>query len=165
MRFGVKLYGKAETIERLRKMADSTPSGRVIVFNEVPYAKYVEFGTMPHPIDPRTKSILRWESSITWGGTITKGARKGEAVTRQAKNIHWAHHVEHPGTEPNPFMRTALWYSEDFIRETIQQIRMGEIDSATGLNLIGDHVSNLAKELCPYKTGNLRRFIMWEVDA
>lgn len=46
-------------------------------------AAYLEFGTPPHPIDPKhPKEALYWEGAD-----------------------HPVAHVDHPGTQPNPFIR------------------------------------------------------------
>jgi hypothetical protein len=47
------------------------------------YAAYVEFGTQPHEIRPRTKKVLRWK---------TKGGYRFARV------------VQHPGTRAQPYM-------------------------------------------------------------
>lgn len=47
------------------------------------YAAFVEFGTKPHEIRPRTKRVLRWKS----GGSY-----------------RYARRVQHPGTRAQPYM-------------------------------------------------------------
>ena len=47
------------------------------------YAAYVEFGTRPHEIRPRTKRVLRWKDK---GG------------------YRYATRVQHPGTRKQPYM-------------------------------------------------------------
>jgi len=58
--------------------------GWEISMNE--YGKYVEFGTPPHIIKPKNKKALHWGGS---GGPIVKL-------------------VHHPGTRPNPFVRSTV---------------------------------------------------------
>ena len=53
----------------------------------VGYAVYVEFGTPPHIIRPKNGKALHWKS----GG----------------KNV-FAKSVQHPGTRPQPFIRTTM---------------------------------------------------------
>jgi HK97 gp10 family phage protein len=63
------------------------------------YAAYVEFGTKPHVIRPKTKKALAWAPS---GQTRLSGRpRKG------AKRI-FATIVNHPGTKAQPFLRPAV---------------------------------------------------------
>lgn len=51
------------------------------------YMYYVEFGTRPHEIRPKSKSSLKWD-----GGSGAVFAKV----------------VKHPGTEPNPFIRRTI---------------------------------------------------------
>lgn len=51
----------------------------------VDYARFIEFGTLPHTITPRNKKALSW-----------KGAS------------HPVKKVNHPGTRPNNFIRRTL---------------------------------------------------------
>jgi hypothetical protein len=53
----------------------------------LPVPAYVEFGTPPHVITPKTASVLRW---VDDDGT------------------HFAKRVHHPGTDPNPYMRRGI---------------------------------------------------------
>lgn len=62
-----------------------TSSG--IVISMLDYALYVEFGTAPHIIRPVNAKALHWKA----GG----------------KDV-FAQEVRHPGTRPNPFIRTTL---------------------------------------------------------
>jgi HK97 gp10 family phage protein len=55
---------------------------------KAPYAKYVEFGTKPHVIKPKTPDgVLRWSN----GG-----------------QVFYAKKVNHPGTKAQPFVRPAF---------------------------------------------------------
>lgn len=54
--------------------------------DEETYAAYVELGTMPHVIRPKTKQALYWEGAA-----------------------HPVKVVHHPGTKPQPFLRPALF--------------------------------------------------------
>jgi len=47
------------------------------------YAAYVEFGTRPHEIRPRSKKVLRWKSGTSY---------------------RYATRVQHPGTRKQPYM-------------------------------------------------------------
>jgi hypothetical protein len=84
------------------------------------YAAFVEFGTRPHVIRPKTKKVLAW--SATAGGrrltgSLTKAARAGSMglggkggikmvgpVGPSSGPVIFAREVHHPGTAPNPFM-------------------------------------------------------------
>ena len=57
------------------------------VQTKAPYWKYIEYGTEPHIIKPKTKGFLAWEEDKKW---------------------HYAKQVKHPGTDPNPFVKRAL---------------------------------------------------------
>lgn len=59
------------------------------------YAAYVELGTRPHVIVPRTRKALRWPASgnATLSGRVRSG---GQAI--------FAKRVNHPGTRAQPFM-------------------------------------------------------------
>jgi hypothetical protein len=59
---------------------------RMVVSNAVPYASYLELGTKPHTITPRSASALRFTVS-------------GSAV--------FARRVRHPGTRPYKFLSAA----------------------------------------------------------
>lgn len=58
------------------------------VIADTDYSSAVERGTKPHEIVPRRASVLRFPSKA--GGVV------------------YAHKVNHPGTQPNPFMDRAL---------------------------------------------------------
>ena len=62
---------------------------RIRVVNDHRASAFVEFGTPPHVITPKTKTVLRWVDEAT-----------GAAV--------FAKRVNHPGTDPNPFMRNGI---------------------------------------------------------
>lgn len=58
------------------------------VISMLHYALYVEFGTPPHIIRPKNAQALHWKGE------------NGQDV--------FATEVHHPGTRPNPFIRTTL---------------------------------------------------------
>ncbi len=64
-------------------------SSEYIVADGVEYGAYVEFGTSPHIILPKTKKALRWKDKDT-------------------KQDVFAKRVFHPGTNAQPFFRPAL---------------------------------------------------------
>ena len=63
-----------------------------VTISMVNYGKFVEFGTPPHTIRPREKKALAWGRNL--------GGGKREFVRKS---------VEHPGTKPNPFIRTTIF--------------------------------------------------------
>ncbi len=60
------------------------------------YAVYVEFGTPPHIIRPKNAKALHWTQSGV-------GPRGGKVKTDVFAKV-----VHHPGTRPNPFIRTTF---------------------------------------------------------
>ena len=72
---------------RLRLSIDWRTEGEDIEIYMVDYAKYVEFGTPPHIIKPRNAKALHWKSG-------------GQDI--------FATKVHHPGTRPQPFIRTTF---------------------------------------------------------
>lgn len=76
-----------------------------IVEATAPYAAYVELGTRPHVIRPRTKSVLSW----TEGKRLSGRARSGAAAGRR----FFARVVHHPGTKPQPYLVPAARWALD----------------------------------------------------
>ena len=74
----------------------STNEGLIIWM--VGYGKYVEFGTLPHTIEPKNKKALKFEV-----GRIERlsGRKKGKDMVIVKK-------VKHPGTRPQPFIRNTI---------------------------------------------------------
>lgn len=77
----IKIEVRKRAVAQKITVAATHPEG-----NEIP--GYVEFGTPPHVITPKTKQVLRW---VGEGG-----------------DEHFAKRVFHPGTDPNPFFRRGL---------------------------------------------------------
>jgi len=65
---------------------------------DVGYAAFVERGTRPHIIRPRTKKALAWGGPRTLGGRL----RVKNGVTASATNF--ATVVHHPGTRAKPYL-------------------------------------------------------------
>lgn len=59
-------------------------------------AIFLEFGTRPHVIVPRTKSVLSWTEGKRLSGRNRTGVAAGPRV--------FARRVNHPGTKPQPFL-------------------------------------------------------------
>ena len=74
-----------------KSLAIRVTGDRVIIGPDTPYAGYVEFGTKPHEIRPKTKKALAFKVG-------------GQTV--------FARVVHHPGTKPNPFVQDSFdaWY-------------------------------------------------------
>lgn len=70
------------------------------------YAAFVELGTAPHEIRPRTKKVLAWPSSPA-GRRLSGSPRKDMYRPGKAAALggwSYARVVHHPGTRPYPFM-------------------------------------------------------------
>lgn len=83
---------------RLRNSLKVIPTKDGLIIWGVEYLKYVEFGSPPHVIKPKSKKALRFE--------IGKKERLGKKG--RDKNIVFAKIVHHPGNRPNPFIRTMI---------------------------------------------------------
>lgn len=84
LRTALKISSPVDTA-RLRSSIDVVSSGNKLIVTMVDYGKFIEFGTLPHIIRPKNKKALSW-----------KGA------------AHPVKMVRHPGTRPNPFIRTTV---------------------------------------------------------
>lgn len=60
-------------------------------------APFLEFGTRPHVIEPKTKSVLSWTANKRLSG---------RARTASGRRF-FARRVNHPGTRPQPFLLPA----------------------------------------------------------
>lgn len=84
-------------VSRIRKqitVASTHKSG-------LPVPVFVEFGTAPHKITPKTKKVLRWVDKDT-GRTV------------------FAKEVNHPGTKPQPYMRRGIARAGFRVREAFK---------------------------------------------
>jgi hypothetical protein len=73
----------------------------------VGYAQAVEFGSRPHTIEPRFKSVLSFPAS--------KADARLSGNVRKGGNRVFAKRVHHPGTKAHPFLTPA---AEQAVRET-----------------------------------------------
>lgn len=89
---------------RLRGSIKVKPYGKGLIIWMADYGKLVEFGTPPHVIKPTEKKALKFKV----GGK--------DIIVKK---------VKHPGTRPNPFIRTAI---NTKLRNIIQE----ELIRATG---------------------------------
>jgi hypothetical protein len=60
------------------------------------YAGFVERGTRPHVIRPRTRKALRFAADA--------GSARLTGTPRSGGRVRFARRVQHPGTRPQPFM-------------------------------------------------------------
>lgn len=103
---------------RLKNSIKVTVEGDGLLITMVDYGKYVEFGTPPHIIRPVNKQALKFEI-----GKKDRLEQKGKN-----KNIVFAKEVKHPGTRPNPFIRT-------MITNKLRNIIMEELIKAQNNNI------------------------------
>jgi len=77
---------------RLRESLDSEVNHGILRVGsrDVKYSVYVELGTPPHPIRPKFKKALYWPGAD-----------------------HPVAKVNHPGTEPSPYLRPALFQNRE----------------------------------------------------
>ena len=81
---------------RLKGSISWKPQGETIEISMVGYALYVEFGTPPHIIKPKTAKALHWKVDSI-------GPRGGKKETDVFAKV-----VKHPGTAPQPFIRATV---------------------------------------------------------
>lgn len=89
------------------------------------YGKYVEFGTPPHTIEAKNKKALKFEWTEIQGKMEGKKGRLNKGMTKaQSKNVFFKK-VKHPGTRPNPFVRTMITNKlRDIIMEELQKAQL-----------------------------------------
>ena len=80
----LKLVAPVDT-GRLRNSIKIFIEGNKLKIFMVDYAKFIEFGTLPHVITPRNKKALSWSGAA-----------------------HPVKKVNHPGSRPNNFIRRTL---------------------------------------------------------
>lgn len=72
----------------LKNSITTTVSGDSIIVNMEDYGFYVEFGTAPHIIKPKSAKSLHW---------------------KKGSNNVFTKIVHHPGTQPQPFIRSTMY--------------------------------------------------------
>jgi hypothetical protein len=93
----------------LRNSVDFVIKDGRIEISMADYAKYIEFGTNPHEITPKNGKALKWKS----GG----------------KDV-FAKKVMHPGTRPNPFIRTTFFRELDDLAQQAAQAAYNDVAGA-----------------------------------
>ena len=73
-----------------------------LIISMAEQGKWVEFGTPPHIIKAKPGKVLHWHK--TKGRTQHSHPHSKE----MAKDAFFAKEVKHPGTRPNPFIRTVI---------------------------------------------------------
>ena len=89
-----------EYIDRTGELTNSVHREGLSLVASAEHASWVEEGTKAHPIDPVNARVLHW---------VDGGAH------------HFAHHVDHPGGKPYPFMQPAAEYAADVASEKIEK--------------------------------------------
>lgn len=113
-----------------RLAAEWSGTFRFETYTDVEYAAHMEFGTRRHPIVPRRAEALRF---VVDGRLI---------VTT---------YVDHPGTEPRPFMRPG---AEGAARQ-IRPIVAANDDLEGIAEALAEKVAEIARMLAPRETGRL----------
>jgi len=93
---------------RLRNSIKVIPQKNGLLIWMADYGKYVEFGTPPHLIKPKSKEALKFEWTEFKGKRISKKKRLEKGMTKSQATEVFFKQVKHPGTKPNPFIRTML---------------------------------------------------------
>lgn len=101
-----------------------TSNPRVRVGTSARYAPYVEEGTKPHQIRPRTKRSLFW---VTYNTPKTR-ARLGQA----GAVFTFASKVNHPGTQAQPFMTPAYVAVKPRLLKAITRLLAEEMKARGG---------------------------------
>ena len=102
----------------------------VMVYNKLPYAKYLEEGTKPHDIYPKNKKALAWPGMKGGFGVQTSRSTNkmtGKALKSPVKGyVVFARHVHHPGTKALDMIKNALPGVRDYI-ETQCKFLLGDV--------------------------------------
>lgn len=95
-----------DTGDLRRSLGVRVEGDRVLVGPTAPYAPYVEFGTAPHEIRPKTKQALKFRVNGKWV---------------------YARVVHHPGTKAQPFVRPAFGAWADSLGQAIGEANVDNI--------------------------------------
>lgn len=79
-----------------------------VIYTGNDYWKYVEYGTPPHVIRAKNAKALAFEWSDFQGKKIGKSERLRQGITKNKTQTAIFKKVNHPGTEPQPFVRPTL---------------------------------------------------------
>lgn len=132
---GADLEGVADLNETIDDVARRW-SGNVAyaVGSDLDYAAAVEYGTDPHPITPDDADALRFEIN----GTVV-----------------YTKHVEHPGTEAQPYLRPAL----DAAGNDLGTVANDATTLEQVTRRIAEDVESRATRKAPVDSGSLRASI------
>lgn len=137
---GAEMSGVADLVSTTEQLAEKwTGRHTVEVGTDKEYGIYMEYGTKPHTIEPDTADALRFRVDGV------------EVVTQ---------HVDHPGTEPRPFMRPAA--------EATARSMRGAAISSDDLNELTEKLAQIVKDYAqsyaPKDTGELAASIeIWRI--
>ena len=74
-------------------------------FPTAKYAAFVEYGTRPHVIAPKNGRVLAWQSGGSAGAYTTSASGRSYYKSGSSGGMVFAAYVNHPGTQPNPYMQ------------------------------------------------------------
>jgi len=94
---------------RLKNSIKVIPHGEGLLIWMVEYGKFVEFGTPPHVISPKNKKALKFEWTDIGGEMVGRPGRLRKGIPKAKAQEVLFKQVRHPGTRPNPFVRTAIY--------------------------------------------------------
>lgn len=138
---GAEMTGVAELLTATNEVAESwTGTHTLEVGTDKEYGVYMEFGTKPHPIEPDTADALRFRVDGV------------EVITQ---------HVDHPGTEPQPFMRPGA----EATARSMRGASMGAVNLEQLTERLAELVKDYAESYAPKESGELAASIkVWEVQ-
>lgn len=82
--------------------------GKGLLISMPDYGKLVEFGTPPHVIEAKGKKALKFEWTEIEGRMVGRAGRLRGGISKAKAGEVFFKKVRHPGTRPNPFVRTAI---------------------------------------------------------
>lgn len=136
---GADMDGVSSLVKTTDRMADAW-TGRVqfkVQTGRLDYAVVMEYGSRPHVIEPDDADVLKFTVD---GVTV------------------YTDHVDHPGTEPQPYMQPAAEGAARMIHEAAA--RSDDLEELA--KEAAKIVSRLAKQKAPKDTGRLALSIHYE---
>lgn len=136
---GIDVTGVQDVQEDLSRLKNKlTGDASAVVGASADHAADVEFGTDPHVIEAKDAEALHFE----W---------KGQEIFVQS--------VQHPGTEPQPYMRPAARQ----VRSNAEQYIESAEDITDLVKIAAIAGVRFAKQDAPVDDGDLRNSIRWEL--
>lgn len=93
---------------RLRNSIKVVQQGNGLLISMAEYGKFVEFGTPPHTIEAKNRKALKFEWTEVEGEMVGRKKRLEKGMKKSQSNQAFFKKIKHPGTRPNPFVRTML---------------------------------------------------------